>query len=553
MATERGPKADAVAPRRNSAPVDDEEARALAQFTETATQQYGRGDRIRAKSVKDRKLRANLRSLESKNKQAAVEAKNVEILLENNPGLLEPENELERTFRVRQDEIKREVGIETAKKGFELRLDGLGPYDVCDYSRNGRDLLVAGRKGHVATFDWRDGKLGCEIQLNETIRDARWLHTSNQKNFAVAQKKCVYIYSGDGVEMHQLKTHSEATHLEYLPYHFLLASVSTAGIIRYTDVSTGQSLPQLYTKLGPATAFAQNPHNAILHVGHQKGLVTLWSPNSAAPLVKLLPHRGPVRSIAMDKSGTYMVSTSQDRRMSVWDIRMYKEVHSHQLRVPGTSLSISDRNLTAVGFGTQVSVYTDSLFRRASSDVEVQNPTMPYMSWGGSGQSIGRVRFCPFEDILGISHDKGFSSIIVPGSGEPNPDTMEAGTNPYETSAQRRETEVHALLEKLQPEMIALNPNFVGNLDLASNEQRQNEYREQRGEKKEDKIDMLKKRGKGRNSALRRFIRKSGNKNIIDGEKERAREALKSMQKRTVERKEKMKQDYGPALGRFAR
>jgi U3 small nucleolar RNA-associated protein 7 len=552
MATERGLKPDASRRKsQNSAPIEDEETRAVAQFTETATQQYGRGDKIRPKSVKDKKLRANLRSLESKNKQAAVEAKNVEILLENNPGLLEPENELERTFRVRQDEIKGEVGIETAKKGFELRLDGLGPYDVCEYSRNGRDLLVAGRKGHVATFDWRDGKLGCEIQLNETIRDARWLHTSNQKNFAVAQKKCVYIYSGDGVEMHQLKNHSEATHLEYLPYHFLLASVSTAGIIRYTDVSTGQSLPQLYTKLGPATAFAQNPHNAILHVGHQKGLVTLWSPNSAAPLVKLLPHRGPVRSIAMDKSGTYMVSTSQDRRMSVWDIRMFKEVHSHTLRVPGTTLSISDRNLTAVGFGTQTSIYTDSLFRKASQDVE--KPTMPYMGWGGEGLAVGRVRFCPFEDILGISHGKGFSSIIVPGAGEPNPDSMEAGTNPYETSAQRRETEVHALLEKLQPEMIALDPNFVGNLDLASHEQRQKEYKEQRGEKEEDKIDLLKKRGKGRNSALRRYIRKSGNKNIIDGEKERAREALKNMQKRQVERKEKMKKEYGPALGRFAR
>jgi U3 small nucleolar RNA-associated protein 7 len=557
MATERGPKPNAsVAPRRKSqnggAPIDDEETRALVQFTETATQQYGRGDKIRPKSVKDKKLRANLRSLESKNQEAAVEAKNVEILLENNPGLLEAENELERTYRVRQDDIKREVGIETAKKGFELRLDGLGPYDVCEYSRNGRDLLVAGRKGHVATFDWRDGKLGCEIQLNETIRDARWLHTSNQKNFAVAQKKCVYIYSGDGVEMHQLKTHSEATHLEYLPYHFLLASVSTAGIIRYTDVSTGQSLPQLYTKLGPATAFAQNPHNAILHVGHQKGLVTLWSPNSATPLVKLLPHHGPVRSIAMDKSGTYMVSTSQDRRMSVWDIRMYKEVHSHTLRVPGTTLSISDRNLTAVGFGTQTSIYTDSLFRKAAIDVETP-VTTPYMGWGGEGLAVGRVRFCPFEDILGISHDKGFSSIIVPGAGEANPDTLEAGTNPYETSQQRRETEVHALLEKLQPEMIALNPNFVGNLDLASNEQRQKEYKEQRGEKKEDKVDMLRKRGKGRNSALRRFIRKSGNKNIIDGEKERAREALKNMQQRTQEKREKMKQDYGPALGRFAR
>jgi U3 small nucleolar RNA-associated protein 7 len=529
------------------APVQDEDARALAEYTEAAKKQYGRGEQIRPRSVKDRKLRSNLRSLEAKNKQAAVEAKNVEILLENNAGLLEPENELERTYQVRQDDIKQAVGVETAKKSFELRLDELGPYDICEYSRNGRDLLIAGRKGHVATFDWRDGKLGCELQLNETVRDARWLHTSNQKNFAVAQKKCVYIYSGDGVEMHQLKTHSEATHLEYLPYHFLLASVSTAGIIRYTDVSTGQSLSQLYTKLGPATAFTQNPHNAVLHVGHQKGLVTLWTPNSAAPLVKLLPHHGPVRSMAVDKSGTYMVSTSQDRRMSVWDIRMFKEIHTHHLRLPGQTLSISDRNLVSVGHGTQASIYNASIFTSAATP----ETTRPYMNWGGDGLAIGRVRFCPFEDVLGISHDKGFSSIIVPGSGEPNPDSMEQGLNPFETSRQRRETEVHALLEKLQPEMIALDPNFVGNLDLASDEMRKRER--DLDAKPEDKIAKLKARGRGRNSALRRFLRKSGSKNVIDEEKERAREVVEQRKKRNEDKRKKLKEDYGPALERFAR
>jgi len=548
MATERGSKAVATQPRRKAAaPVDDEDARALAQYAEKATQQYGRGEKIKSKSVKDRKLRSNLRTLEAKNKQAAIEAKNVEILLENNAGLIEPENELERTYQVRQDDIKQAVGVETAKKGFELRLDGLGPYDVCEYSRNGRDLLIASRKGHVATFDWRDGKPGCELQLNETVRDARWLHVSNQKNFAVAQKKCVYIYSGDGVELHQLKNHSEATHLEYLPYHFLLASVSTAGILRYTDVSTGQSLAQLYTKLGPPTAFAQNPHNAILHVGHQKGLVTLWSPNSAAPLVKLLPHHGPVRSMAVDKSGTYMVSTSQDRRMSVWDIRMFREIHTHHLRLPGQTVSISDRNLTSVGYGTQLSIFKPDIFTRAAD----ASSTQPYMNWGGDGLSISRVRYCPFEDVLGIAHERGFSSIIVPGAGEPNPDSMEQGLNPYETSKQRRETEVHALLEKLQPEMIALDPNFVGNLDLASEEQRKREKDLDR--KPEDKIAKLKQRGRGRNSALRRFLRKSGSKNVIDEEKERAREVVEQRKKRNEEKRERLKKEYGPALERFAR
>jgi U3 small nucleolar RNA-associated protein 7 len=550
MADERGPKPKSTELQRKSqkgAPVNDEEARAMAQFAEAATKQYGRGDKIRHKSVKDKKLRSNLRLLEDKNKQAVLEAKNVEILLENNEGLLETEHELERTYKVRQDEIKAAVATETAKKSFELRLDGLGPYDVCEYSRNGRDLLIAGRKGHVATFDWRDGKLGCELQLNETVRDARWLHVSNQKNFAVAQKKCVYIYGGDGVELHQLKNHSEATHLEYLPYHFLLSSISTAGILRYTDVSTGQSLGELYTKLGPATAFVQNPHNAILHVGHQKGLVTLWSPNSATPLVKLLPHHGPVRSLAVDKSGTYMVSTSQDRRMSVWDIRMFKEIHTHHLRVPGTSLSISDRNLTAVGHGTQVNIYKPEIF---THNPDLVLPT-PYMAWGGEGLSTGRVRFCPFEDILGIGHEKGFTSIIVPGAGEPNPDSLEQGTNPFETSKQRRETEVHALLEKIQPEMIAIDPNFVGNLDLTTHEQRAKERDLDR--KDEDKIAKLKKRGRGRNSALRRYLRKSGSKNVIDEEKERAREIVERRKERNVEKQKQLKKAYGPALERFAK
>lgn len=186
-----------------------------------ANKKYGRGRAIRTQSIKDKKLRGNLNALESKYKTAALKAKDAEILLEHEPGYLEAEGELERTYKVRQDEIRENVGIQTAKKGFDLKLEGTGPYRG-DYTRNGRSLLLAGRKGHIATMDWRKGKLGCEIQLGETVRDARWLH--NDQFFAVAQKKYVYIYDHNGVELHCLTKHVEPLYLEFLPYHFLLAS-----------------------------------------------------------------------------------------------------------------------------------------------------------------------------------------------------------------------------------------------------------------------------------------------------------------------------------------
>ncbi|ORX88785.1 BING4CT-domain-containing protein [Basidiobolus meristosporus CBS 931.73] len=469
---------------------------------------YSRGKPASLKGVKDKKLKGTTKRMEKKYYDAAYKAASSELLLTESAGFLEAEG-MERTYKFTQKQLGENLDVNSARKIFDLKLDQFGPYSM-DYTSNGKYMLIGGQKGHVASFDWKAGKLGCEIHLGETVRDVKWLH--NETMFAVAQKKYVYIYDQTGLEIHSMKKHVDVNKLDFLPYHFLLVTVSNTGVLRYHDTSTGKLVVEHRTRLGRCNTLAQNPHNAVMNLGHANGTVTMWTPNMSTPVVKMLCHKGPVQAIAVDSSGNYMATSGLDGQLKIWDVRTYKDLHQYYTPTPASSLSISQLGLLGVGWGPHVSVWKDALKVKQQS---------PYMTHLLPSTTMHDLQFCPFDDVLGFGHSSGVSSIVIPGAGEPNFDSLEA--NPFETTKQRQETEVHKLLNKIQPEMISLDPDFIGRVNRFSKVVEDEERKKQQEESL--KSGELKKKARGRNSALKRFVRKK-QKNVIDFKKMEAEEKL---------------------------
>ncbi|KAJ8920548.1 hypothetical protein NQ315_005417, partial [Exocentrus adspersus] len=253
---------------------------------------------------------------ELRNKFAIEKAAKTEILLTEDVGFLDADAG-ETTTQFTQEQIIETVDIASAAKHFELSLE-FGPYRS-KYTRNGRHLLLGGKKGHVAAFDWVTKRLHCEINVMESVHDISWLHLETM--FAVAQKNWVYIYDNQGIELHCVKKLNKVSRMEFLPYHFLLGTSSEEGYLSWLDISIGQLAGQYNTNLGRLTLLTQNPWNATLAVGHAKGVVSFWAPTSRDPLAKMLCHKAPISALHIDPTGMYMATAATNRELKIWDVQ----------------------------------------------------------------------------------------------------------------------------------------------------------------------------------------------------------------------------------------
>ena len=252
------------------------------------------------------------------------------------------------------------------------------------------------------------------------------------------------------------------------------------------------------TGLGRTDVMRVNPYNAVIGLGHAGGKVTMWKPTSVKPLVTMLCHHGPVTAVAFDRGGHLMATAGVDSKIKIWDLRKYEVIKSYA--APAQSLDFSQKGLLACSNGSQVEIFRD--FGGHDYRLYMKHRMM-------KGYQVGKVLFRPYEDILGIGHSMGLSSILVPGSGEPNFDTFI--DNPMETTKQKREKEIHALLDKLPPDTIMLNPNFIAT--VRAPKKKEKKTKKEIEEEMEEAIEAAKntehkKKTKGRSKPSKRAKKK---------------------------------------------
>lgn len=287
--------------------------------------------------------------------------------------------------------------------------------------------------------------------------------------------------------------------LQFLKNHFLLASINKFGQLHYQDVTTGSMVGVFRTGLGRTDVMQVNPFNGVIATGHSGGTVAMWKPTSSAPLVKMLCHRTPVSALAFHPNGHLMATSGSERKIKLWDLRKFEVLQT----LPGhaKTLDFSQKGLLAYGTGSCVQILGDPSGTQKYSKYMAHSMV--------KGYQIGKLLFRPYEDVLGIGHSMGWSSILIPGSGEPNFDTWVA--NPFETSKQRREKEVRSLLDKLPPETISLNPSKIGT--VMSVKKKEKKSKKEREAEEESAVDIakgitMKKKTKGRNKPTKREKKK---------------------------------------------
>lgn len=321
-------------------------------------------------------------------------------------------------------------------------------------------------------------------------------------------------------------------------------------MIKYLDYSIGQVVSEIKTKSAEIKCMTSDPSNSVIATGHSNGTINMWTPNyGSEAVVKMLAHPNTITNICIDRTGNYLTTCGVDKRMRVWDLRnSYTQLFDYYTPSQVQSLTISQKGILAVGVGSVVEMWKDH------AKTKQQKPYLKHHFFDKQTYAKS-LKFINYEDFLGIGTNMGYSQIVVPGSGEPNFDSYES--NPFETKNQKKNSEIHKLLEKIPYSMINLNSEaLVNSIDTRSKQVIQQELkndlklRAEQSIKKEKKKMRLSNKEK-HDEIIKNFDKHQQKRNRLRTLMEKSHEKI-SKEKKVVSEEigvlKKLQDDFDPEL-----
>lgn len=104
-----------------------------------------------------------------------------------------------------------------------------------------------------------------------------------------------------------------------------------------------------------------------------------------------------------------MATSGLDHQLKVFDLRgTFQPLSARTLPQGAGHLAFSQRGLLAAGMGDVVNIWA------GQGKASPPSLEQPYLTHRLSGHVHG-LQFCPYEDVLGVGHSGGITSMLVPG------------------------------------------------------------------------------------------------------------------------------------------